>query len=157
MDAWWPLLPPRTILTPHPGEMARLLKLKPTDDGETAIAQIQRDRLNITTAKAAEWNCVVVLKGAYTVIADPAGRAAVIPISEPALARAGTGDVLAGMIVGLLAQGLDAFDAAVAATYIHARAGQSAASLLGTRTSVLATDVIGRLPATFAEIEALRA
>ena len=80
---------------------------------------------------------MVVLKGAFTLIASPDGRVTVIPVASPALAHAGTGDVLAGLIVGLRAQGLDAFDAAVAGAWIHAQAGLYAAEDLGTTASVL--------------------
>ncbi len=83
-----------------------------------------------------------MLKGAFTVIASPDGRVTLIPVATPALARAGTGDVLAGLIVGLRAQGLDAFDAAVAGAWIHAQAGLYAADDLGTTASVLAGDVL---------------
>ncbi|HLY26373.1 MAG TPA: ADP/ATP-dependent (S)-NAD(P)H-hydrate dehydratase, partial [Aggregatilineales bacterium] len=106
---------------------------------------VQADRLNIASESAAKWNCVVVLKGAHTVIADPDGRVAVIPFANAALARAGTGDVLGGAIVGYLAQGLDPFDAAVAAAYIHGYAGEMAASFIGNKASVLASDVVSAL------------
>jgi NAD(P)H-hydrate epimerase len=145
-DKWWEILPPRTILTPHPGEMARLADM----DTKT----IQAHRLEVAGEKAAAWKCVVVLKGAFTVIADPDRRIAVLPFAEPALARAGTGDVLAGVTVGLLAQRLDPFDAALAAGYIHGYAGTLAARNLGTRASVLASDVAAALPEAIAEIEA---
>jgi len=153
MESWWSHLPRRTILTPHPGEMARLAKTNQSG-WRTSTQIVQADRIGIATQKAAEWGCVVVLKGAYTLVADSDGRLAVIPFAEPALARAGTGDVLAGVIVGLLAQGLDPFDAATAGAYIHAYAGRLAAQHLGTRSSVLATDVVATLPTVFAEFEA---
>ena len=122
------------MLTPHPGEMSVLTGL--------SKEEIQEDRLGIAGRFAREWNHVVVLKGAFTVIAAPDGCLAVIPVASPALARAGTGDVLAGLIVGLRAQGLDAFDAAVAGAWIHAQAGLYAADDMGTTTSVLASDVL---------------
>jgi len=84
----------------------------------------------------------VVLKGAFTVIAGPDGQEAVIPVATPALARAGTGDVLAGLIVGLRAQGVEAFPAAMAGAWIHAHAGLMAAEILGNTASVLAEDVL---------------
>ena len=101
---------------------------------------------------AKEWGHVVVLKGAFTVIASPDGRMTIIPVATPALARAGTGDVLAGLIVGLRAQGLDAYDAAVAGAFIHAQAGLLAAEILGTTASVLASDVLDAVPDVIAEL-----
>ncbi|MCI0556478.1 MAG: NAD(P)H-hydrate dehydratase, partial [Anaerolineae bacterium] len=98
---WHTKLPAPAILTPHPGEMAILTGL--------SKEEIQENRQEIARKYATEWGHVVVLKGAFTVIASPEGRVTVIPVASPALARAGTGDVLAGIIVGLRAQGLDAF------------------------------------------------
>jgi ADP-dependent NAD(P)H-hydrate dehydratase / NAD(P)H-hydrate epimerase len=92
----------------------------------------------------------VVLKGAFTVIAEPGGQARVIPVATSALAHAGTGDVLAGMIAGLRAQGLPAFDAAVAGAWIHAQTGLLAAEQLGHPASVLAGDLIDMLPEVLA-------
>lgn len=89
-----------------------------------------------------QWGHVVVLKGAFTIIASPSGDTAVIPVATPALARAGTGDVLAGLIVGLRAQGVEAYNAAVAGAWIHAQAGLSASERLGSTISVLAGDVL---------------
>ena len=109
---WWRRLPPSSVLTPHPGEMARLA-------GSSDL-----DRVALARTKAAEWGQVVVLKGAYTVVAAPDGRVAVNPFANPALASAGTGDVLAGTIVGLRAQGLPAFDAALLGCYLHGLAGE---------------------------------
>lgn len=131
---WHKLLPAPAVLTPHPGEMAVLTGL--------SKEKIQNDRQAIASKFAKEWGHVVVLKGAFTVIASPDGRVTVIPVASPALARAGTGDVLAGLIVGLRAQGLEAFDAAVAGAWIHAQAGLYAADDLGTSASVLAGDVL---------------
>jgi NAD(P)H-hydrate epimerase len=134
----WPSqLPASTILTPHPGEMAVLTGL--------LAKEIQEHRLDITERFASEWGHVVVLKGAHTIIASPDGRTAIIPVATPALARAGTGDVLAGLIVGLRAQGLDAYGAAVAGAWIHAQAGLLAADILGSTAAVLAGDVLAAL------------
>ncbi|MEJ5225320.1 MAG: NAD(P)H-hydrate dehydratase, partial [Anaerolineales bacterium] len=119
---------------PHPGEMAALTGL----DKDA----IQADRLGTALKYAAEWGQVVVLKGAISVIAAPDGRAALVPVATPALARAGTGDVLAGLIVGLRAQGVDAFEAAAAGAWIHAQAGLYAADRVGNPASVLAGDVL---------------
>ena len=89
---------------------------------------------------------MVVLKGANTVVAEPSGRVGVAPVATPALARAGTGDVLAGMIVGLRAQGVGAFEAAAAGVWLHAQAGLAAAQRLGSTAGVLAGDLIGEIP-----------
>lgn len=138
MDDWPRLLPPGTILTPHPGEFARLARLERED--------VQANRIPLAQAKAAEWNCVVVLKGAFTVVAAPDGRTAVEPFATSALASAGTGDVLAGAIAGLLAQGLAPFDAALCAGWLHGMAGVRAAEVLETAISVTAGDVLELLP-----------
>src|SRR5438105_7134301 len=104
------------VVTPHPGEMARLTR-RPT-------SEVQADREAIAAKAAEEWGVVVVLKGARTVVASPGGRVSVDPHEVPALASGGTGDVLAGVIGGLLAQGLDAFTAAVTGVYVHGEAGR---------------------------------
>jgi len=115
--------------------------------------EIQEDRQTIAGKYAKEWGHVVVLKGAFTVIASPDGRVTVIPVASPALARAGTGDVLAGLIVGLRAQGLDPFDAAVAGAWIHAQAGLYAADDLGTTASVMASDILNSIPDVLSDLE----
>lgn len=148
LDQWWELLPERTVLTPHPGEMAVL-----TGADKDSI---QRDRLGAARRAAAEWQAIVVLKGAHTVVADPSGRCAVLPFATAALARAGTGDVLAGAIVGLLAQGVEAWRAGVLGAYLHGRAGELAAEVQEDAASVLAGDVLGCLPASLAELRASR-
>jgi ADP-dependent NAD(P)H-hydrate dehydratase / NAD(P)H-hydrate epimerase len=142
---WAAKLPPLSILTPHPGEMSVLTGL--------SKEEIQEDRQNIALKFAKEWGHVLVLKGAFTVIASPEGRLTMIPVASPALARAGTGDVLAGLIVGLRAQCLEAFDAAVAGAWIHAQAGLYAADDLGTAASVLAGDVLNSVPDVISDLE----
>jgi len=104
--------------------------------------EIQSNRIGIAEAYAQEWGHIVVLKGAFTVIAAPDGRTAVIPVATPALARAGTGDVLAGLITGFCAQQMEAFEAATAAAWIHAQAGLFAADVLGSTAAVLAGEVL---------------
>jgi ADP-dependent NAD(P)H-hydrate dehydratase / NAD(P)H-hydrate epimerase len=141
---WSKLLPAPAILTPHPGEMSALTGL-PVDD-------IQNDRLVVAKKFAAEWGHVVVLKGAFTVVAAPDGRTSTIAVATPALARAGTGDVLSGLITGLRAQGMDAYDAAVAGAWIHAQAGLAAADNLGSEASVLAGDVLDSIPYVLSEL-----
>jgi NAD(P)H-hydrate epimerase len=142
----WPTcLPPFTILTPHPGEMSDLTKL--TKD------TIQSDRQLIASKFAQQWGHVVVLKGAFTVVAAPNGQTTTIPFASAALARAGTGDVLAGIIVGLLAQGVKAYEAAIAGAWIHAKAGLYAAKLIGNSASVLAGDVLDSISQVITELE----
>lgn len=126
-----------SILTPHPGEMARLL--------DTTVAAVQDDRLNSAIKAAADWRQVVVLKGAHTIIAAPDGRAAISPYANPLLATAGTGDVLAGAIAGLLAQGMELFEAAACGVYLHALAAEEAGEDLGDR-GMLASDLLPALP-----------
>ena len=135
---WHKKIKQTAVLTPHPGEMSALTGL--------LREEIQSNRIDIAAKYAIEWGHVVVLKGAFTVIASPDGHTTVIPVATPALARAGTGDVLAGLIVGFRAQGLDAYDSAVAGAFIHAKAGLLAADLLGTTASVLASDVLDAVP-----------
>ncbi len=134
IENWSKLLPALSILTPHPGEMSALTGL--------SVEDIQKDRQATAIRFAKEWGHVVVLKGAFTVVAAPDGRVVIIPVASPALARAGTGDVLAGIIVGLRAQGMDPFYAAVAGAWIHAQAGLYAADDLGTTASVVAGDLV---------------
>jgi ADP-dependent NAD(P)H-hydrate dehydratase / NAD(P)H-hydrate epimerase len=106
------------------------------------VGEIQSSRLEIAERCAKEWGHVVVLKGAYTVIAEPEGMTTIIPVATAALARAGTGDVLSGLIAGLLSQGVPAYQAAIAGCWIHAQAGMRAAENLGNTASVLAGDVL---------------
>jgi len=143
---WHKLLPAPAVLTPHPGEMAILTGL---DKDE-----IQRERQQVAVRFARQWGHVVVLKGAFTIVAAPDGRTTLIPVASAALARAGTGDVLAGLIVGLRAQGVQAFEAAVAGAWIHAQAGLYAANELGTTASVLAGDLLRHVPAVISDVEA---
>jgi NAD(P)H-hydrate epimerase len=142
---WHMKLPGMSILTPHPGEMAVLTGL--------STEEIQENRQEIATRYAKEWGHVVVLKGAFTVVAAPDERMTMIPVASPALAHAGTGDVLAGIIVGLRAEGLAAFDAAVAGAWIHAQAGLYAADDLGTTASVLAGDVLNSISDVLSDLE----
>jgi ADP-dependent NAD(P)H-hydrate dehydratase / NAD(P)H-hydrate epimerase len=128
-----------TVLTPHAGELGRLLALD--------SSEVERERLRHVRAAAEQAAAVVVLKGDDTLIAEPAGSVAVSPGASPALATAGTGDVLTGVIAALLAQGLDAFAAACAGVWLHAEAGREAARRLGAPEGVIASDVIAALPA----------
>jgi len=138
IDEWWRKIPEESILTPHPGEMSILTGME--------ISEIQENRIEIAEHYAKKWGHVVVLKGAFTVVAEPGGMTAILPVASPALARAGTGDVLAGMITGLRAQGASPFDAAAAGVWLHAEAGLAAAQSLGSTAGVLAGDLIDQLP-----------
>jgi NAD(P)H-hydrate epimerase len=134
---WSRKLPGPAVLTPHPGEMAVLTDLK--------VSEIQNERIATAEKYARKWGHVVVLKGANTVIAEPGGRTAVIPVANAALASAGSGDVLAGIIVGLRAQGLEAYESAVSGSWIHAQSGVKSAESLGTNTSVIAGDLLSSM------------
>ena len=136
-------LPANAILTPHPGEMARLCGC--------STQEVRADRLGLARRKAAEWNVVVLLKGAYTVVAAPDGRVVVLPFANPALATAGSGDVLAGAIVGCLAQGVAPFEAAVLGGYLHGLAGELARAEIG-EAGVVAGDLLGRLPGAIGQL-----
>lgn len=125
------------VLTPHPGEMARLL-------GST-VASVQADRLGVALEAARSWRAVVVLKGAGTVVAAPDGRLWLNATGGPALATGGTGDVLAGAIGGLAAQGLGSLEAALLGVCLHGLAGDAASLEVGSR-GLLASDVAERLP-----------
>jgi NAD(P)H-hydrate epimerase len=137
IDGWWEGLAGPAILTPHRGEMARLTRL--------GIDAIQRDRMGVARDAARRWGQVVVLKGAYTVVAAPEGGVTVIPYANAALATAGTGDVLAGAIVAFLAQGLAPRDAAVCGAYLHGLAGELW-SRRTARAGMLAGDLLPLLP-----------
>jgi NAD(P)H-hydrate epimerase len=126
------------IITPHPGEMARL-------ETEATTQSVNEDRLGTATRFARERGVFVILKGARTVIARPDGLAAICPTGNPGMATAGTGDVLTGMVGGLLAQGLAPWDAACAATYFHGLAGDLAAQHLG-QAGMIASDLIQHIP-----------
>ena len=130
---WHDRLPQGSVLTPHPGEMAIMT-------GEDKD-ELQEDRIETARTYAEKWGQVLVLKGAFTVIAEPEGRTMVLPFATSALATAGTGDVLAGAIVGLRAQGVEAFEAAVLGAWLHGKAGELAAKSAGSEAAVLAGDV----------------
>jgi len=126
------------VLTPHAGELGRLL-------GCTS-AEIEAARLESARRAAREAGAIVVLKGADSIVTD-GERVAVNALASPALATAGTGDVLSGTIAALIARGIEPFQAACAGVYAHARAGAIAARRVGVVESVIATDVIEALPA----------
>jgi ADP-dependent NAD(P)H-hydrate dehydratase / NAD(P)H-hydrate epimerase len=138
LKRWWALLPEKTVLTPHPGEMSVLTGLE--------IDQIQSNRWEIARHYAELWNVVLVLKGAVTVVAAPGEAIHINPISDAALATAGSGDVLSGVIGGLMAQGVSAHAASVLGVFFHGQAGVLAKCRLGTDLSVTALDILECLP-----------
>ena len=141
---WWERWPSSAVLTPHPGEMSRLTG-----------GSVGRPRIDSALEAAARWNKTVVLKGAHTVVANPDGTAMLSPFANPALATAGTGDVLAGTIVGLLAQRATLEDAAQLGVYLHALAGERVCGELGD-TGVLASDLLPALPRAIRDLRRSR-
>jgi NAD(P)H-hydrate epimerase len=127
-----------TVLTPHAGELGRLLS--------RSAEEVSERRLDAAREAAREAAAVVVLKGDDTIVTD-GERVAVNTLSAPGLATAGTGDVLSGIVAALLARGLEPFAAACAGVLTHARAGRDAADRIGAPESVIATDVIDSIPA----------
>ena len=141
------LAPAPRVLTPHLGEMSRLT-------GHT-IAELEARRIDAAHGWARRWGATLVLKGAPTVVAAPDGRVSVNPTGSAALATAGTGDVLTGVLVALLAEGLAPYDAARIAVHVHGRAGDLAEIARGPH-SVIASDVIEFLAQAFTELAAAR-
>ena len=134
----------KLVVTPHPGEMARLTGL--------SAAEIHANREDVARQYANAWNAVVVLKGARTVVAAPDGRVCVNQTGNPGLARGGSGDVLAGMTAALLACGLPAYEAAACAVYLHGAAADRAAAVHG-EYGMLPHDLFPELGTLFAENE----
>lgn len=135
MTDWHRRLPPNTILTPHPAEMARLM-------GISLAEMKQRDRLETAREQAQAWGHIVLLKGAYTVIAAPDGKVTVLPFANPVLAVGGSGDVLSGVIVALLGQGLEPLAAAQLGGYLHA----ATSTVAGSTSGLLAGEIADLIP-----------
>ena len=133
------------ILTPHPGEMARLAGI--------TTQEVQTDRIGVAKSCAASYNAIVVLKGNRTVIATPDQEVYINPTGNPGMASGGTGDVLTGMIGGLLAQGLPPLEATKWGVYVHGLAGDMAAQAIG-EIPLIASDIIDYLPDALAEVKA---
>src|SRR5204863_1039475 len=132
--------------TPHPGEMARL--------AGSSVAAVQRDRLNMARTFAREHGVIVVLKGHRTVIAEPDGRMWMNTTGNPGMATGGTGDILTGMVAGLIAQNPQReFESVLAAVYLHGLAGDIARENLGEH-SMVATDLVKVLPEAFQRVRA---
>ena len=132
------------VITPHPGEMAGLLGIN--------AGEVQADRIQTAKKAARDWQVVVVLKGAKTLVADPQGNLYVNPSGNSGLATGGSGDVLGGMIASLLGQGLKATEASVLAVYLHGLAGDLGAEKKG-QFSLTAGDLLDFLPASFLSLE----
>jgi NAD(P)H-hydrate epimerase len=131
------------VLTPHPGEMARLMG--------TGTEEVQARRTHFAGTAAARFQSVTVLKGSCALVAERDRPIAVNPTGNPGMASGGTGDVLTGMIAGLIGQRLLAFEAAVAATYLHGLAGDIAAARLG-EASLIAGDLLEALPSAIQQV-----
>ena len=144
LEDWPALLPPDCVLTPHPREMARLC-------GLASAQEVIDNRWELARERAKAWQAVVLLKGPYTVIATPEGELAVLPVATAALATAGTGDILAGAITGLMAQGLSPFQAACLGSWLHGRAGELCEQRIGS-AGVVASDLLTLLPAAMNEL-----
>jgi hydroxyethylthiazole kinase-like uncharacterized protein yjeF len=141
MDGWWDGDRRPAVLTPHAGEFGRLRSGSGVSlDGDGDLVEDDDARVAAARDAAATWRQVVVLKGARTVIAAPDGVAVVAPFENPALATGGTGDVLAGAIGALLAQGLDPFAAARLGVYLHGLAGEGVRERFGD-SGALASDL----------------
>ncbi|MBI2847272.1 MAG: NAD(P)H-hydrate dehydratase [Chloroflexi bacterium] len=136
---WWQRFEGEAVLTPHPGEMSRLRNI--------SVREVQQERFRVAKEASSLWKKVVALKGAYTIVASPDGRLLVSPFANPGLASAGTGDVLAGTVVGLMAQGLPSFESAACGVYLHAAAGEKVRERLGD-AGMLASDLLEALPLT---------
>lgn len=134
---WWQRFTDDVVLTPHPGEMARL--------SGKSVGEVQSDRIGIATESAVRWNKVVVLKGAHSVVAFPDGSAVLSQFVNPGLASAGTGDVLAGSIAGLMSQDVSVGDAALLGVYLHGLAGDRVRSRLGDM-GMVAGDLLPEFP-----------
>ena len=142
---WWQSMAARHVLTPHPGEFARLTGA-PAPDGNDDAA-----RAEAAAAAALRWDQVVVLKGAHTVVADPGGEALASAIATPALATAGSGDVLAGAIAAFLAAGATPLAAATCGVAVHGAAGLMAAERIGT-AGAMARDLAALLPEAIGQL-----
>jgi NAD(P)H-hydrate epimerase len=147
VQRWWQSIRASLVLTPHPGEFSRLMRMP------EGLADDDAQRAEAAGEAAGRWGQVVVLKGAHTVIASPTGDLLRSDVATPALATAGSGDVLAGTIGAFLAAGLEPFDAAGCGVAVHAAAGMLAEERIG-RSGAVARDIANLLPTA---IEQLRA
>ena len=155
LDEWWTLLNEGTILTPHSGEFARLAGIEDTKE-QTAIEQVDSHRLELAQEYAKKWNTVVVLKGAFTIVASPSSDVTVMPFANPALATAGTGDVLAGAILGLVAQGVASYEAAVAGAWLQGMSAEATQNVWSDPLPITARHVLENLTASIIAANAYR-
>lgn len=140
-DRWWRAVATQLVLTPHPGEFARLTR----SDEVGRLGEDDRFRIERVREASLLWGQVVVLKGAHTIVADPEGELVVSEVATPALATAGSGDVLAGAIGAYLAAGCAPREAAILGVAVHGAAGMLAEKRIG-RAGVMARDVANLLP-----------
>jgi NAD(P)H-hydrate epimerase len=138
---WLGMLPENTILTPHPKEFARI-----AGESENSFKRLEKQ-----IALSRKYKCVIVLKGAHTSISLPDGRVLFNSTGNPGMATAGSGDVLTGILLGLLAQGYDAESAAVTGVFLHGLAGDIAAAEL-CQESMIASDITGKIAAAYTKI-----
>lgn len=131
-----------TVLTPHPGEMSRLI--------DRGIDYVQKNREKIAKSFALKYNCVLVLKGHRTVVASPQGEIYINETGNSGMSTAGSGDVLTGMTASLIGQGIDAYSASVLSVYLHGRAGDIAAKEKG-QFSLIASDILSNISKAFLE------
>ena len=143
IHGWPELIDSPLVLTPHPGEMSTLTGLP--------VPEIQRGRVAVAREWAERWGATVVLKGAYTVIASPGEPVRIAPFANPGLATGGTGDVLSGVIVSLLAQGLAPAHAAAVGVHLHATAGEAVINRTG-QSGLAASDLLDELPPAIASL-----
>ncbi len=134
-------VPAQTIPTPHPGEMSQITGMP--------IAEIQANRGHVAGKYGKDWGVTLILKGAHTVIALPDGQITISPVSDSALGTAGSGDVLTGLIGGLLAQGLSSKEAALLGVWLHGQAGIQTHRRLCGDESVTALDILEAIPEAF--------
>ena len=142
-EDWWSNLPSETILTPHLAEFSRLINL--------SIDKINSDKINIASNIASESKTFIILKGANTIVATPTGTIFISPFANPSLATAGTGDVLAGIIAGFLAQGLSPESASLLAVFVHGQAGKYVNCQFGDQ-GALASDLLEYIPKSIKHI-----
>lgn len=144
IDRWWEKERGPMVLTPHPGEMATLTGL--------ATADIQQDRVGVAREYAVRWGVCLVLKGANTIISQPDGAVRLAALANPGMSTGGTGDVLSGVISGLMAQGLPAAVAASCGVYLHGQAGRDIVARQG-EVGLAASDLLTQIPMTLQHLK----